>query len=145
MTGNVAHLKKVRVSDTSGGTFVALPISSADLSLSSDVLDDTELSTNDAIEYRSKINGLKEWSVNCELIWESGNTTGIETVRNAVTNSTTNDLYIEYLPQGVATGNVRYTGKVVVDSFNSSGDLGSLETTSVSLMSDGALTINTLP
>ena len=56
-------------------------------------------------------------------------------VRAAKLNRTA--LYVQYLPDGTTANG--YKGKVVVENFNLSGDIGGLETVAITLQGDGAL------
>jgi len=127
----VAYHKKVKVS-TDQTTWHDLPATSPSLELNADVLDDTNLGTT-ATGYRSHVTGLLQWSISCDSIYSNGNT-ALTMVKDAFINRT--DLYAQYLPNGTNG----HQGKVSVESFSLSGDVGGLETVSITLQSNSALT-----
>ena len=129
--GLAAYVKKVKIS-TDGIAWVDVPTNSPTLNFQADVLDDTELATNQG--YRTKCIGLIDWSVNADSIYSPTDTT-LQTIRTAMLARDT--LFLQYLPDGtVANG---FQGAVVVESFSLSGDVGGLETVSVTFQAAGAL------
>jgi hypothetical protein len=137
MSGKAAYLKKVQVSTTGvDGTWKNLPSTSPSLEIGGDVLDDTTLMNSG---YRSRVLGLHDFSVSADSNWEPDND-AIPLVRAAKLNRT--DLYVQYLPDGV-TASLGLKGKVVVETFNMSGDVGDLESVSISLQGSGPLSVST--
>jgi len=129
--GTPAYQKKVKVS-TDGIAWNDLPATTSSMNHGGDLLDDTELATNAG--YRSRIYGLRDWSVSATCNWKSGDA-ALTAVRNAWLNRT--DLFVQYLPDGqVANG---FEGPVRVETFNMSGDVGGLETVEISLQAAGPL------
>jgi predicted secreted protein len=126
-----AYKKKVRVS-TDGSTWVDVPTTSPSLDLTGEVLDTTKVGSDTG--YRTRILGLNDWSVSCDSNYETGNA-ALAMIRNAKLSRSA--LQVQYLPDGtVANG---FQGAVVVENFNLSGDMGSLETVSITLQANGAL------
>lgn len=145
MSGRAAYLKKVEISDDDGVNWYRLPATSPSIEVGGDVLDDTELATNNG--YRSRIYGLSDFSMSADSNFkpltgtsaddEASGATALDKVVKAKLNRT--PLRARYLPTGVpdATG---LQGDVVVETFSHSGDVGGLETVSISLQGNGALT-----
>lgn len=129
--GQGAWQKKVKVS-SDGTQWYDLPATTASLNLGGDVLDDTDMATNAG--YRSRIYGLKDWSVSATSNWAPSNQ-GFTIVRDAWMNRTT--IHAQYLPDGTTTNGLE--GQVLVETFNMSGDVGGLETVEISLQAAGPL------
>lgn len=140
---NAAYTKKVQVSADGGTTWLDMPATSPSLDLGGEVLDDTELATNAG--YRTRCLGLHDWSINADSNWkpvtgtqvddDASGASALAAVRSAKLNRTA--LLGRYLPDGTV-GN-GFQGSVVVENFNMSGDVGGLETVSITLQGDGAL------
>lgn len=130
-----AYSKKVEVKDDgdSAGTYVEAPATSASLSEGGDVLDDTEMSLSHA--FRTRIYGLRDWSVSMTMELVQGTDTAFKTLRDAWLNQT--KVTVRYLPDG--TTNNGFEGTAVVESFDLSGDVAGKETVEVSLQADGQL------
>jgi hypothetical protein len=128
--GKAAYQKKVRVSADNGATWHDLPATSPSLELGGDVLDDTDLESNDG--FRKRILGLSDFSCSADSNWNPTNV-GLGLVRDAKLNRT--DLKVAYLPNGTAG----FMGDVVVESYNMGGEVGGLETVSISLQGNGPL------
>lgn len=134
--GNAAYIKKVQVSADNGATWLDVPATSPSLDLGGEVLDDTELATNAG--YRTRCLGLHDWSISCDSNYKGAGETGgpaLAAIRTAKLARTA--LLGRYLPDGVAANG--FKGSVVVENFNMSGDVGGLETVSVTLQGTGAL------
>lgn len=130
--GKAAYVKKLQVSADGATNWLDLPATSPSLEIGGDVLDDTDLATNAG--YRSRVLGLHDFSVNADSNWNGGNA-AIALVRNAKLNRT--GLFMRYLPDGTTTYGLK--GAVVVETFNHGGDVGDLETVSISLNGNGLL------
>lgn len=130
-----AYQKTVNVKDDSdsAGTYVEAPANTASLNEAGDVLDDTEMSLSHA--FRTRIYGLRDWSVSMTLELSQGSSSAFKLLRDAWLNSTL--VTVQYLPDGT-TGN-GFEGTAVVESINLSGDVGGKETVEVSLQGDGQL------
>ena len=129
--GQGAWEKKVKVS-ADDIDYYDLPATTASLNWGGDVLDDTDMATNDG--YRSRIYCLKDWSVSATSNWAPGND-GFDLLIDAWQNRT--EVYVKYLPNGQdASG---FKGKAIVETFNLSGDVGGLETVEISLQAAGPL------
>lgn len=129
--GQAAYIKKIRISSDES-TWVEVPATSPSLDFSGDVLDDTDLEDN--IGYRSRLLGLHDWSVSCDSNYKTGNG-ALDLIRSAKLNRTA--IYVQYLPKGVVEGG--FQGECVVENFNLSGDVGGLETVSITLQGNGQL------
>lgn len=132
--GQAAYNKKVRVSADDGTTWHEVPCPSPSLDMGGDILDDTELATNQG--YRTRIYGLRDWSVSCDAMHDDENV-AVETLKQAWL--TKQKLLVQYLPSGVTKLSVGLQGQVVVESFNLSGEVAGLETAAISLQADGPI------
>lgn len=140
-----AYVKKVRVSPDNGATWLDLPTTSPSLEIGGDVLDDTELATNDG--YRTRIYGLHDWSASADSNFKAptgsaandaaSGAAGLLACRDAKLNRT--ELLLRYLPTGSESDGTGLQGKVLVENYGASGEVGGLETVSVSLQASGAL------
>lgn len=136
MSGKAAYLKKVQVSATGvAGSWKNLPATSPSLEIGGDVLDDTTIIN---AGFRSRVLGLHDFSVNADSNFEPSND-ALPLVRAAKLNRT--DLFVQYLPDGTITHGVK--GKCVVETYNHAGDVGDLETISISLQGNGAIEAST--
>ena len=141
-----AYQKKVRVSADDGVTWLNLPATSPSIEIGGDVLDDTDLATNAG--YRSRCYGLHDWSASADSNYKTPTGTaatdaasgaaGLIAVRNAKLNRT--ELLFQYLPTGSDADGTGLQGKVLVETFSQSGEVGGLETNSISLQANGPLT-----
>lgn len=137
MSGNAAYKKKVQVSTTGAdGTWKTIPATAPSLDIGGDVLDDTTIIN---AGWRSRLLGLHDWSASVDSNWEPDNE-ALPLIRSAKLNRT--PLFFQYLPDGVTVG-LGLKGPVVVESFNHAGDVGDLETISISLQAAGALSEST--
>ena len=127
-----AYTKTVSIKTTAETTasYTELPANAANLNLAGDILDDTDFTSTG---YRSRIRGIKDWSVGGTINFDLSNS-AVTKLRNAWLNGTRLD--IRYLPNGSAG----YAGTVHVESIDLSGDVSGLETGDFSLQADGALT-----
>lgn len=129
--GHGAWQKKVKVS-ADDNMYYDLPATTASLNWAGDVLDDTDMATNQG--YRSRIYGLKDWNVSATSNWAPGQQ-GFDVLLDAWQNRT--EVWVKYLPDGTdASG---FKGKAVVETFSLSGDVGGLETVEISLQAAGPL------
>jgi predicted secreted protein len=128
--GQAAYEKKIKVSADNGATWEELPATSPSLELAGDVLDDTDLKNNAG--FRKRILGLSDFSCSADSNWSAGDA-GLAIVRNAKLNRTT--IKVAYLPDGVDG----FMGNVVVETYNMAGEVGGLETVSISLQGNGPL------
>lgn len=140
-----AYQKKVRISADDGATWHDLPATSPSLEIGGDVLDDTDLATNAG--YRSRCYGLHDWSANADSNYKptTGNApndsasgaTALKLCRDAKLNRT--GLKFRYLPTGSVTDGTGLEGDVLVETYGGSGEVGGLETVSISLQANGLL------
>ncbi len=146
MSGQAAYVKKIEVSADGGTTWKKLPATSPSLEIGGDVLDDTEMATNAG--YRSRIHGLSDFSISADSIFKplvggdgtadtASGAAGFAIIKTAKLNRTT--IKARYLPTGSVDAN-GLQGNVIVETFSHSGDVGGLETVSISLVGNGALT-----
>lgn len=129
--GQGAWEKKVKIS-SDGTQWYDLPATTASLNQGGDLLDDTDMATNAG--YRSRIYGLRDWSVSATSNWAPGNQ-AFAIVRDAWLNR--NKVHIQYLPDGTTTNG--FQGEALVETFNHSGDVGGLETVEITLQAGGPL------
>lgn len=129
--GQGAWQKKVKVS-SDDVTYYDLPATTASLNWGGDVLEDTDMATNQG--YRSRIYGLKDWSLSATSNWAPG-FQGFDLLLEAWQNRT--PVWVKYLPNGQDDSG--FKGKAIVETFNLSGDVGGLETVEISLQAAGPL------
>lgn len=144
MSGQAAYVKKLEVS-LDGFTWYKLPATSPSLEIGGDVLDDTELATNAG--FRSRVHGLSDFSMNADSIFKpltgvalddaASGAKGFDIIKKAKLNR--QSVNMRYLPTGLPDEN-GLKGKVIVETFSHSGDVGGLETVSISFVGNGALT-----
>jgi hypothetical protein len=129
--------KKVKVADAteSPTNFLDLTAVSATLNHGGDVLDDTDMANISATGMRSRILGLRDWSISATLNYDTSVAGVVTVLRNAWLNRT--QLEMQYLPDGTV-GN-GFQGLCFVETFNMSGDVGGLEQVELSLVADGDL------
>jgi len=144
MSGQAAYIKKLEVSSDLGVTWKKLPATSPSIEIGGDVLDDTEMATNAG--YRSRVHGLSDFSVSADSIFKplvgdgaadaTSGAAGLDIIKTAKLSRTS--ILMRYLPTGVVDSN-GLQGTVIVETFSHSGDVGGLETVSISLQCNGAL------
>lgn len=117
-----------------------VPTASPSFDDGGDILDTTVCGLTDAKAFRSRINGLSDVSSSMEVQWDTTRA-ALKIIHTA--KSTRKPIWLMYLPDG-ADGTSGFQGKFVVESYNHSGDVGSLETVSVSLQGAGAVTASTV-
>jgi len=123
----VGYAKVVQLKTTASTAYIALPANAAGLNLAGEMLDDTDFTSTG---WRSRARGLKDYSVSATLLYDSSNT-AVSTLRDGLLNGTPLD--IQYLPNGTKG----FQGRILVESFANSGDVGGLETLEVSLQASG--------
>ena len=127
MAGQVGYTKVVNIKTTGSTSYAAMPASAASINVGGEMLDDTDFTSTG---FRSRVRGLKDYSVTATLFWGATDT-AVNTMRDALLSGV--GLDIQYLPNGVKG----FSGRVLVESFGNSGDVGGLETVEVSLQSNG--------
>lgn len=130
--GQAAYEKTINISSDSGSTWNEAPANSGGLDLGGDLLDDTKF-TNSA-GYRSRIYGLRDWTLNLTLELEASDTAFTD-LKEAWLNR--NAIDMQYLPDGSTSTGLEGPGKV--ESFNYSGDVGDKETVEVTIQGSGEL------
>ena len=142
MAGTAGFRKVLRISsdDPAGAGFLAtswkqVPSKDASLSNGADNLDDTNMQDN-AAGWRSFVLGLLQWSINGNLIGKPGSA-DIAQVRDSMINRT--QLWMQYLPNGIANLSQGYQGEVLVSTFDDSGSVEDLEMVSFTLQGTGSL------
>lgn len=144
--GQAAYNKKVRISADDGVTWLDLPATSPSLEIGGDILDDTDLATNNG--YRTRCYGLHDWSSSADSNYKAPTGTpatdaasgasALLACRNAKLNRAA--LLYRYLPTGSDTDGTGLEGSVLVETFGQSGEVGGLETVAISLQANGPLT-----
>lgn len=130
--GQAAYEKTINISSDGGTEYNEAPANSAGLDLGGDLLDDTKF-TNSA-GYRSRIYGLRDWTLNLTLEGEFDDT-AFGALKDAWLNR--NAIDMQYLPDGTVSNGLE--GPAKVESFNYSGDVGDKETVEVTLQGSGEL------
>jgi len=113
-----------------------VPATDANLNLSDDLLDDTDLTMTDS---RSHINGLREWSVDLTLNYKEEND-AFEMIRDAYLER--KNLWVVYIPNHdveepseVTAGDEGYIGRVTVENLDHAGGVDDLETIDATMQS----------
>ena len=113
-----------------------VPATDANLNLSDDLLDDTDLTMTDS---RSHINGLREWSVDLTLNYKETNV-AFERIRDAYLER--NNLWIVYIPNHdvddpsvVSELDEGYIGRITVENLDHAGGVDDLETIDATMQS----------
>lgn len=123
----VGYQKVIQIKTTGSSTYDVMPANTSSFNLAGEMLDDTDFSSTG---WRSRVRGLKDYSFAATLFW--GSTDGaVIALRDGLLNGTPLD--IQYLPNGTKG----FQGRVLVESFANSGDVGGLETVEVSLQGNG--------
>jgi predicted secreted protein len=124
----VGYQKAVQIKTTAQGSslYAAIPGNAASMTVGADMLDDTDFTSTG---WRSRVVGLRDYSISVTSNY--GTTGALATIRSAMLNGTKLDM--RYLPNGT----VGLTGRVLVENFSPSGDVGGLETIDISLQSEG--------
>jgi len=128
--------KRVNIAiDGSPLDFTTIPATTSALSHAGDVLDDTNMRDITTAGMRSRILGLRDWSLTATMLYDTISSSVVTILRDAWKNRT--QLVVQYLPDGtVANG---FSGQCFVETFNMSGDIGGLEEVSLSLAAAGEL------
>jgi len=129
-----AYKKKLRISDDGGLTWHDLPATSPSMEVGGELLDNTNLATNEG--YRTRCYGLNEFSVSADSIY-CASTTAFRIIKNAWMNQKV--VRVAYLPTGQVDG-TGLSGDVIVENMGWSGEVASLEQVSISLQGAGGLT-----
>jgi len=127
MPGLAAFNKVVSVKTTGASVYTELPGSNASLTFQGEMLDDTTYETSG---WRSRVRGLRDYNLSVTCVYSSTHA-GLAIIRAALFSGV--DLQFKYLPDGTNG----FGGKVKVESFNMSGDVGGLETVDVALQPTG--------
>ena len=123
------YQKDVQIATSSTTAFSQPPATSATLTLAGDVLDDTTIQSTG---FRSRLIGLRDWSISIPSLFESTNAAFVS-LRSAWLNRTT--LRVKYLPDGT-TG---FEGTVFVETFSHSGDVGGSESVGINLVAESQI------
>ena len=95
----------------------------------SELLDDTVMNTPTE---RSRLAGLRDWSVELSGPYDSGNTAQAALISGEAAGT---NVTMQYLPNGSAG----WSGSGKVENFDLSGDVDGLETFTCTIRADGAL------
>ena len=136
MAEQVSFEKKARLSTDGGTNWLDIPATSAGLERLAEVLETTKMGLTQETAFRTRVTGLKDWSVSIEGNWED-DSDALEAVTTAWLNGT--NLMIQYLPTGQEDSK-GLQGTVVVESNPQSGDVAGLETYSISFQGNGPVT-----
>jgi hypothetical protein len=123
------YQKDVLIATSSTASYTQPPATSATLTLAGDVLDDTTIQSTG---FRSRLIGLRDWSISIPSLFESTNT-AFGQIRSAWFNRTT--LSVQYLPDGTNG----FLGTVYVETFSHSGDVGGIESVDINLVAESQL------
>lgn len=134
MTYVAGYKAKVYVSDDNS-TFVELKTEECTLSFNGEIIDVTTLGGNG---WRSKLQGLKDWTISVTPLFESGNS-GLDILRDAFFTGDGN-LYIRYDIDGTSSN--RVSGIVMIESQEMPSNLSDAQKMPVSLQGNGAPTVS---
>lgn len=127
--------KRVSMStNDSPHVMVNMPFTTATLNHGGDVLDDTNMRDISASGMRSRLLGLRDWSISGTMLYDTSLAV-VSDLRDAWLNRT--ELFVNYLPDGTVPNG--FGGPVVVETFNMNGEVGGLEQVEVSLLAAGDL------
>lgn len=115
-----------------------VPATDANLNLANELLDDTDLTSQDA---RSNITGLREWSVDTTLNYKPDND-AYEIIRDSyIDREPIWVVYIPNIPTGddVEEDDEGYIGRVIAENLDHSGGVGDLETVDCTLQSTSTI------
>ena len=130
-----AYVKKIQISPNGSPLDLEdVPAISANLNHGGDVLDDTNMADVSASGMRSRLLGLRDWSISVTMLYDS-TVVSVTTLRDAWLNRT--ELWANYLPDGTTANG--FGGPCVVETFNMSGDVGGLEQVELTLVAAGDL------
>ncbi len=130
-----AYVKKIQISPNGSPLDLEdVPAVSANLNHGGDVLDDTNMADVSASGMRSRLLGLRDWSISVTMLYDTSEVS-VTTLRNGWLNRT--QLWVNYLPDGTTANG--FGGPVVVETFNMSGDVGGLEQVELTLVAAGDL------
>lgn len=133
-----AYSKSIMVKDTAQSTgFVEAEANTASLDHAGDLLDDTQMSLSHA--YRTRIYGLRDWSVSMTLELVQGSDKAFTILRDAWLNQRSIDC--QYLPDGTTANG--FEGTALVESISMSGEVAGKETVDITLQADGPLSAAT--
>ena len=121
------YKKGVFIKTTSATAYTELPGTNATLNLAADMLDDTDFTSTG---WRSRLPGLRDYSVSMTMNYDTSNT-AFAAARTAWLNGSRLDF--RYSPNGT----VGFQGRVYVETFSHSGDVGGLETVDITLQTEG--------
>ncbi len=113
-----------------------IPATDANLNLNTELLDDTDLTVDDA---RTNITGLREWSVDLTLNYKPDND-AYALIRDAFIDR--ENLWVVYIPNQdgeVEDEDEGFIGRIVVENFDHSGGVGDLETVDCTLQSSSSI------
>lgn len=124
-----------------------IPATDANINLNTELLDDTDLTVNDA---RTNIAGLREWSVDLTLNYKPDNEAYV-VIRDSFLSR--DNLWVVYVPNhpdetALADTDSGYIGRVAIENFDHSGGVGDLETVDSTLQSASSIywtTIEDIP
>lgn len=88
----------------------------------------------------SYIAGLVDGKITLNGLWDKTTLVGTQTVFNAAIGGTAAGYAFIYGPEGSTTGNVKYSGTAVVESYSESAPVADIVKVSVTLRISGAVT-----
>lgn len=125
---------RVKVSTTAGGAgayTTALGIKSASIKLGADMVDVSEL----GVDWKNKVQGLKDSQISLAGNYEPGDTTGQAALRSAWINDT------EAWVQVLVDGTLGFKVQVKVSNFSFDGDVADKGAVSIDLEGTGVVSI----
>jgi TP901-1 family phage major tail protein len=118
-----------------GASFTAIAeVRDATLTIEQSEIDVTSFDSGGWVE---NIGGLNSFSIDCEALWRSDDTTGQDAIFSALTGGTV--VTVQLFPKD-ATSAEGYQGDVIVTSFEVGVPIDDAVTVSISLIGTGALT-----
>lgn len=110
------------------------------LTSTDEMLDTTGTASNDG--NRSRIAGLSDWSFTTDIYFKTSSQEFYDAQARLFTQKENKEpVWVRYLPFGDdSTGLPVQYGRAMVESINFTGDVGGIDTISITLQSDGKLT-----
>lgn len=126
-----SHKAKVYLSDASGGTYTQVDTTESTVNVPREIIDVTTLGS----DWRSKIQGIKDWSVSINNFFQSaGVVDGL--LRDHVLNGA--ELWVRVDVDGTALN--RFSGQVIAEGFEIGLNLTDSVAKTLTLQGTGALT-----
>jgi len=105
-----------------------------------DVSIDTAEITSFADTYKEFVEGVAEFSISCDFFWNSAASQNDVTLQALIGGGS---VTFEFGPEGSSTGDIKYSGSVIMTSYSPASPVGGAVTASATFQGTGALTRGT--